>query len=73
MKKLIVFITAITFTAYLNAQTINKEGKSIVERFTLPDGYERIYTEENSFAEYLRNHPLKKFGTPVLLYNGKKK
>lgn len=73
MKKLILFITAITFTACLNAQTINKEGKSIVERFTLPDGYERISAEENSFAEYLRNHPLKEFGSPILLYNGKEK
>lgn len=73
MKKIILFVIMISFTANFYSQSINKKGKSIIERFTLPDGYERIAVEKNSFAEYLRNYPLKEYGSPVLLYNGNEK
>jgi hypothetical protein len=38
-----------------------------------PDGYERIKVTAESFANWLRNLPLKQKGTPVYLYNGRKK
>lgn len=73
MKKIILFTILISFTVNFYSQNINKNENSIIERFTLPDDYERISVEENSFAEYLRKYPLKKYGSPVLLYNGEEK
>lgn len=73
MKKILLFLILLSFTANFYSQSINKDGTSIYERFILPDGYERIYTEVNSFSEFLRNYPLKKYGSPVLLYNGEEK
>ena len=52
---------------------INKDGKDIVLRFSVPDGFIRVEYDKDSFAEYLRHYPLKKFGSPVKLYDGRKK
>jgi hypothetical protein len=49
---------------------INKNGKTIEERFLLPEGYERTEADENSFSSYLRKLPLKPYNTEVRLYNG---
>jgi hypothetical protein len=38
-----------------------------------PEGYERIEVTAESFANWLRNLTLKQEGTPVYLYNGRKK
>lgn len=73
MRKQILFILMILFTVNFYSQSINKSGTSIIERFGIPEGYERISVDENSFAEYLRNFPLKKYDSPVLLYNGVEK
>lgn len=73
MKKIILFTILISFTVNFYSQNINKNENSIIERFILPDDYERISVEENSFSEYLRKYPLKKYGSPVLLYNGEEK
>ena len=51
-------------------EIINKKGTTILTRFNPPDGYERKRAEENSFANYLRNLPLKPAGTKVKYYNG---
>ena len=73
MKKSLVLLF-LAFTA-LPAffQEINKNGNTIIERFSPPPGYERIHVDSNSFADYLRICPLKKYGSPVLLYNGQEK
>ncbi|WP_455156519.1 DUF4846 domain-containing protein [Treponema socranskii] len=55
------------------SQNINQKGNSIIERFLPPEGYERVTVEEKSFGNYLRTFPLKKYGSPVLLYNGNEK
>lgn len=57
----------------LHSQMIEKSGKNIKERFLCPDGFERVQARKGSFGEYLREFPLKDFGSPVLLYNGEKK
>jgi hypothetical protein len=49
---------------------INKNEKTIEERFLLPEGYERTEADENSFSSYLRKLPLKPYNTEVRLYNG---
>lgn len=46
------------------------EGKTIKERYSPPSGYERTVEPKNSFAEYLRNLPLKPSGSLVKYYNG---
>lgn len=52
---------------------INEEGMTIEERFILPEEYERISVEEDSFASYLRSLPVRPYDTPVRYYNGKQK
>jgi hypothetical protein len=49
---------------------INPEGKTIIDRIIVPDGFERIPLDENSFGYYLRNLTLKPDGADVHLYNG---
>lgn len=49
---------------------INSEGKTVQERFNVPDNYERVKVEERSFGEYLRNLPLKPHGSKVKYYDG---
>jgi hypothetical protein len=48
-------------------------GKTIKDRFELPIGYERISYPNNSYAEFLRNLPLKENGALVELYDGRLK
>lgn len=55
------------------ADFICEEGTNLSTRISTPVGYERIGVEAGSFAEFLRNYPVKEDGSPVLLYNGKEK
>jgi len=52
---------------------INPDGKTIIERIRVPEGFIRIGTQPGSFGEYLRNLPLKPHGSKVMYYNGKAK
>jgi hypothetical protein len=49
---------------------INPAGKTVETRIRAPQGFERIGVAENSFANYLRQLPLKSHHANVLLYNG---
>lgn len=51
----------------------NDSGTTLETRFLLPEGYTRIPAEQGSLAAFLRTYELKEAGSPVLLYNGKKK
>jgi hypothetical protein len=46
------------------------EGDSIITRFSVPLGFERLRVPENGFESYLRNLPLKPEGSPLLKFNG---
>ncbi len=48
----------------------NIEGKTIGTRFKTPKGFERKAAENGTFAQYLRQLPLKPVGTKVKYYNG---
>jgi hypothetical protein len=50
---------------------VNKQGKTLQERFKTPDGYERVGVD--AFGKYLRNLPLKPHGSMVHYYDGKVK
>lgn len=49
---------------------MNAAGENIYSRFNTPIGFERSPVQQNSFAEYLRNLPLKAAGTKVRYYDG---
>lgn len=73
MKTVFFIVISIFSLVALHSQAISKGGKNIKERFGCPSGFERVEVEKGSFGEYLREFPLKDFGSPVLLYNGEKK
>jgi len=64
-------------TAQADSAGMNKfivpEGNTLATRIMPPDNYERIPAAEKSFTAFLRNFPLKRDGSPVLLYDGEKK
>ncbi|MBI2966382.1 MAG: DUF4846 domain-containing protein [Bacteroidetes bacterium] len=49
---------------------INPSGNTLGERVLPPPGFQRIKSDENSFANYLRQLPLKPHGSSVTLYDG---
>lgn len=46
---------------------------TIASEIPPPEGYERVSAEAGSFAHWLRHLPLRQKGTPVYLYDGRKK
>ena len=50
--------------------SINESGNSIESRFICPAGFKRVLAEPSSFSSYLRDLPLKKYGSPVALFDG---
>lgn len=68
-----------TLTEYTHETTkkysgiINPDGQTLETRILTPEGFERTITDENSFAEYLKQLPLKPHGSEVTFYNGSTK
>lgn len=52
---------------------LNNAGMTLETRVQPPEGYVRVSVEEDSFAAFLRNYPMKEAKSPVLLYNGREK
>lgn len=76
MKKIIIILLGVLLTACTPSSTtknkkyINSEGTTLETRILVPKGYQR---EQSDFAHFLQTYPLKENGSPILLYNGKKK
>ena len=51
-------------------EIIQPEGRTLEKRILAPPYFERIKAESNSFADYLRNLPLKEHNANVLFYDG---
>lgn len=49
------------------------EGNTIKTRIRTPQGYTRVLAQAGSLAEFIREYPLKKDQSPVLLYDGTRK
>lgn len=49
---------------------INKEGNTIKERFSTPEGYDWVEEQPDSFGYFIENFKLKSYGTPILKYDG---
>lgn len=78
MKKYLLLTICISLIALMGFRfqtnsLINESGTTIQTRFLPPKGFKREVVPLNSFAGYLRELPLKKHGSDVLLYNGKRK
>ncbi len=81
----IPFIIALTLIGFLSncgrktnildedKRILISEGKTLQERFKVPEGYSRVDVDSSSFAYYLRNISLKKHGSFVKYYNGSEK
>ena len=67
------FLAGICADIFHPLQLVKKEGSNLVERIDTPFKFKRISVQKGSFADYLRNYPLKDSGSPVLLYSGQKK
>lgn len=52
---------------------INASGDTLETRILPPEGFVRQSAKEDSLAAFLRSYPMKKDGSDVRLYNGKKK
>lgn len=52
---------------------IQTDKNTIQERFILPKGYTRVEEQEGSFGKFLRSYPLKDYGEPILLFDGREK
>ncbi|MBF8457403.1 DUF4846 domain-containing protein [Kaistella sp. G5-32] len=49
---------------------INEVKNTIKERFPAPEGFEYVREKPNSFGAYIESFPLKKYGSPILKYDG---
>lgn len=67
-KKLVYLLCLMTVCAH--AQLLNTSKLTIESRYTAPKGYYRIKLPGNSFGTYLRNLPLKPYGSLVHHYDG---
>ena len=76
MKRIFVICLSVISFSFACGQISNKEnlinenGSTIFERIKTPQNFNRVKINDNSFAHYLRNLPLKPHGTKVRFYNG---
>ncbi|MCA0429545.1 MAG: DUF4846 domain-containing protein [Bacteroidetes bacterium] len=71
---LILFLLILVFSFKKQTNNlINLSGTTVSSRFLVPSDFIREKVENNSFAHFLRELPLKKHGSEVYLYNKKLK
>lgn len=57
-------------TKKVEENLIHKDKNTIKERFSSPKGYHWVNEPPESFAFFIENFPLQKYGSPILQYNG---
>lgn len=57
-------------TKKVEENLIHKDKNTIKERFSPPKGYHWVNEHPESFAFFIENFPLQKYGSPILQYNG---
>jgi hypothetical protein len=55
------------------SESLQAQNNALIGRFEGPSGYQRIPAEPGTFAQYLRNIPLKPAGSVVQYYDGRTK
>jgi hypothetical protein len=74
MKKISVLLLCLSGIIQASySQDINPKGKTLAERFLLPKGCIRKTLDNQSFAYYLRNFPLKNHGSKVYYFDKREK
>jgi hypothetical protein len=68
-----LFLLASLLAVSFSCAQARAQGSTIGLRFAPPKGYVRVKAAPGSFAEYLRDLPLKPPGSPVLLFDGSRK
>ncbi len=66
-----VLLCLAALDACAQSSLIDPSGMTVGARFRAPDGFSRRAVESGSFAEYLRNLPLKKYGEKVHYFDGR--
>ena len=61
------------FSAKTNNSLIDSTGNTLFTRIAVPDSFERVKVDSNSFGFYLRHFPLKAEHSKVYYYNGEEK
>ena len=56
-----------------NVITVKKDENILRDRYDVPEGYERVPVDENSFGKFLRNSKLEDYGEKVKYYDGRVK
>ena len=67
---LLVFLAIGGIWAYYICKTSNPWNAHTIGEIPAPFGYHRVEAPAGSYAEYLRNLPLKEKGAKIMLYNG---
>lgn len=62
-------VTAVK-TVFYQPDLINKEGKTVVSRVKIPEGFTRVSYPKGSFQEFIQKYPLKPYGAKVINYDG---
>ena len=62
-----------TISAKQTNSLIDSTGKTLFTRIAVPDSFERVKADTNSFGFYLRNFALKSFNSKVYYFNGEEK
>ena len=71
IKILFCILFLVSHINIVSAQSFESELKqTVIQRFSEPQGFQRIKVAEGSFADWLRNLPLKTPGSPVLDFKG---
>ena len=78
MKLFSAVIIIFVFSQFNNATVgenyyRNNSSRRTISSIPLPNGYTRTKSPRGTFASWLRNLPLKRHGSPVLLFNGRLK
>ena len=55
---LILAVAAFVIFRRPNAWLINSDGRTVVQRFNVPEGFERVLAPEGSFGRFLQELPL---------------
>ena len=67
---LILAVVAFVIFRRPNARLINSDGRTVVQRFNVPEGFERVLAPEGSFGRFLQELPLLPDGALVHYYDG---
>ncbi len=62
-------VKGVVATIITKPDYISIEGDSISTRVLVPEGYKRVSYDSSSFQEYLRQYPLKPYGSKIINYD----